>query len=107
MMTPEAVHFGRAGEIVAARQRTLLSAYRLHPERFVRRPPSPPVLPSAAWINPPRPKTASQDGAGATISLSDDLWVDPVLKQIPSSLKSVSSSLSSVAVASATEGTVQ
>src|SRR5256712_8926269 len=42
MMTPEAVHFGRAGEIVEARQQTLLSAYRFHPERFVRRPPSPP-----------------------------------------------------------------
>src|SRR2546428_841070 len=42
MMTPEAVHYGRAPEIVAARQKTLLAAYALHPERFVRRPPSPP-----------------------------------------------------------------
>ena len=107
MMTPEAVHLGRASEITAARQQTLFAAYGHHPERFVRRPPSPPVLPSAAWINPPRPKTASQDAAGSTISLLDDLWVDPVLKQIPSSLKSVSSSLSSVAVASTTEGTAQ
>ena len=107
MMTPEAVHFGRAGEIVEARQQTLLSAYRLHPERFVRRPPSPPVLPSAAWINPPPTKTASQDRAGSTISLSDDLWVDPISNEIVSSLKSVSSSRSYVAVASATEGTAQ
>jgi len=107
MMTPEAVHQGRASEITAARQQTLLAAYGHHPERFVRRPPSPPVLPSAAWINPPRPRTASQDAAGSTISLSDDLEVDPNCGTIVSSLKSVSRSLSSAAVASATEGTAQ
>jgi len=107
MMTPEAVHCGRAAEIVVARKQTLLAAYGLHPERFVRRPPSPPVLPSAAWINPPQGKTASQDDAGSTIPPSDDLWVDPILKEIPSSLKSVSSSLSFAAVAPATEGTAQ
>ena len=107
MMTPEAVHLGRASEITAARQQTLFAAYGHHPERFVRRPPSPPVLPSAAWINPPRPKTASQDAAGSTISLLDDLKVDPNFGKIVSSLKSVSRSLSSAAVASATEGTAQ
>jgi putative transposase len=107
MMTPEAVHLGRASEITAARQQTLFAAYGHHPERFVRRPPSPPVLPAAAWINPPRPKSASQDGAGSTISLSDDLEVDPNFGTIASSLKSVSRSLSSAAVASATEGTAQ
>ena len=107
MMTPEAVHLGRASEITAARQQTLFAAYGHHPERFVRRPPSPPVLPSAAWINPPRPKTASQDAAGSTISLLDDLEVDPNFGKVVSSLKSVSRSLSSAAVASATEGTAQ
>jgi putative transposase len=107
MMTPEAVHLGRASQIIAARQQTLLAAYGHHPERFVRRRPSPPALPPAAWINPPRPKTASQDGAGSTISLSDDLEVDPVFKKKRSSPKSVSSSLSFAAVASATEGTAQ
>jgi len=107
MMTPEAVHLGRASEITAARQQTLFAAYGHHPERFVRRPPSPPVLPSAAWINPPRPKTASQDAEGSTIFLLDDLEVDPNFGEIVSSLKSVSRSLSSAAVASATEGTAQ
>jgi len=107
MMTPEAVHYGRAPEISAARQQTLLSAYVLHPERFVRQAPSPPVLPPAAWINPPAAKTASQEGPGSTISLSDELWVDPISNEIVSLLKSVSSSRSYVAVASATEGTAQ
>ena len=27
------------------------------PERFVRQPPRPPALPTAAWINPPKPAT--------------------------------------------------
>ena len=29
------------------------AAYRDHPERFVRRPPSPPQLPKEVWINKP------------------------------------------------------
>ena len=104
MMTPEAVHYGRAPQILAARQQTLLTAYALHPERFVRRPPSPPVLPTAAWINPPQEKTASQDGAGSTISLSDDLRVDPSCNEIVALPGSVFSPHSSVAVASCWRG---
>jgi hypothetical protein len=38
----------------------------------VRKPPRPPVLPHAVWINPPKKQSASQDGAGATISTADD-----------------------------------
>jgi putative transposase len=107
MMTPEAVHLGRASEIIAARQQTLLAAYGHHPERFVRRPPSPPVLPPAAWINPPRPKGTSQDAPGSTISLSDDLEVDPTFGTIAASMKSVPRSVSCAVVPSATEGTPQ
>jgi hypothetical protein len=55
-MTPEAVHYGWAEEINAARQDTLLSAYAIHPERFVRKVPEPPLLPRKAWINPPSVK---------------------------------------------------
>jgi putative transposase len=54
LMTPEAFHTGRAHEAQAARQATLTAAYLLHPERFVHKPPAPPELPTAAWINPPR-----------------------------------------------------
>jgi putative transposase len=52
-LTPADVHAGRAPEITAARAVTLDAAYAAHPERFVRRPPTPPVVPSAVWINPP------------------------------------------------------
>jgi hypothetical protein len=39
LMTPYAVHYGLAPQILAARQATLLAAYARHPEGFVRRPP--------------------------------------------------------------------
>jgi len=53
LMTPAMVHYGQARQVRAARQRTLLAAYRSNPERFVRRPPQPPAVPHQAWINPP------------------------------------------------------
>ena len=53
LMTPATVHAGRAPEVHAARAITLGEAYAAHPERFVRRPPTPPELPTAVWINPP------------------------------------------------------
>jgi putative transposase len=52
-LTPEVVHSGRAPVVLARRARVLDAAYAIHPERFVRRPPRPPQLPAAVWINPP------------------------------------------------------
>jgi putative transposase len=53
LMTPAAVHHGQAAELHAARARVLDAAYQRHPERFVHKPPAPPELPTAAWINKP------------------------------------------------------
>jgi putative transposase len=53
LMTPAAVHHGQAQALHAARARVLEAAYARTPERFVRRPPRPPALPKAAWINKP------------------------------------------------------
>lgn len=72
MMTPESVHYGHAPHIQAARQQTLDTAYALHPERFVKRQPSPPQLPATAWINPPKEKSALQDVLGAQFVTADD-----------------------------------
>ena len=71
-MTPAVVHDGRADTMRDARQQVLMTAYAAHPERFVRKPPQPPILPHAVWMNPPKAQSASQDGAGATISIADD-----------------------------------
>ena len=53
LMTPAAVHYGRAEELHAERQRVLAAAFAARPERFVRGAPKPPTLPTAAWINKP------------------------------------------------------
>jgi hypothetical protein len=55
LLTPEVVHMQRSGEVRERRQQTLHLAYAAHPERFVRKPPQPPALPTEVWINPPRP----------------------------------------------------
>ena len=38
----------------AARARVLEAAHARNPERFVSKPPVPPELPTAAWINKPK-----------------------------------------------------
>ena len=52
-MTPAAVHHGHAKQLHSARAQVLNASYEQHPERFVRKPPAPPALPAAAWINKP------------------------------------------------------
>jgi putative transposase len=52
--TPADVHYGRAELLRSRRAEALGAAYGAHPERFVRKPPEPPALPVAAWINRPQ-----------------------------------------------------
>jgi putative transposase len=59
-LTPADVHFGRATQVVAARQATLDAAFAAHPERFVGRAPRAALPSPAVWINPPvAPEKAS------------------------------------------------
>ena len=51
--TPADVHYGTAEAVRDKRAAVLDDAYTAHPERFVRKPPQPPQLPTASWINPP------------------------------------------------------
>jgi putative transposase len=59
LLPPEVVHYGQAQAAYDARSQVLAAAHAAHPERFVRQVPRPPQLPTAAWINPPRPATDS------------------------------------------------
>ena len=61
LLTPHDVHDGLAETKRAARAAVLATAYAATPERFVRRPPTPPALPTAAWINPPTRAASSAD----------------------------------------------
>ena len=53
LMTPASVHYGRATQVHADRQRVLNAAHQATPDRFVRRAPAAPPVPTAAWINKP------------------------------------------------------
>jgi putative transposase len=53
MHVPADVHYGRAEAIRDQRGAVLLDAYAEHPERFVRKIPTPPTIPDVAWINKP------------------------------------------------------
>ena len=58
-MTPATVHYGRANAVHAERASVLDAPYRATPERFVRRAPTPPPVPAAAWINKPNSEEAT------------------------------------------------
>jgi len=53
LLTPESVHYGRAGQVVEQRNQVLAEAYHNHPERFKRGMPRAQACPEAVWINPP------------------------------------------------------
>jgi putative transposase len=57
--TPADVHYGRAELVQARRADVLTAAYDQHPERFVSKPPVPPALPGAVWINQPKEATTT------------------------------------------------
>jgi putative transposase len=76
-LTPEMVHTGQAPRVLAQRAKVLGAAYAAHPERFVRRPPKPPALPEAVWINPPR-ETALEVAPESMISIRPEVQVPPL-----------------------------
>ena len=51
--TAASVHYGTATAVRAQRAKTLDAAYAANPARFCGRRPSPPKLPTVAWINNP------------------------------------------------------
>src|SRR5690242_14060973 len=60
LMTPDQVHYGQANAVHAARQDVLAQAYQANPQRFVRKAPVPPPMPTQTWINPPRKTDINQ-----------------------------------------------
>ncbi len=67
-MTPATVHHGRAESTHTARSAVLAAAYAATPERFVRRAPTPPPIPTAAWINKPNTDEAAHQIRTPTVS---------------------------------------
>jgi putative transposase len=54
LMAPQAVHYGTAAALHEQRTQTLAVAFNANPLRFKGVQPTPPTLPTAAWINPPK-----------------------------------------------------
>lgn len=85
LMTPFAVHHGLAPQLTEKRRLVLDAAYQAHPERFVRQLPTPPLVPAAAWINPPSPteepgaaqKTSSPVASGTASDTERGVQVAP------------------------------
>jgi putative transposase len=61
LLTPEVVHYGKAQEVIEARQQVLWRAYENHPERFPRGRPKAPELPKEVWINRPCEGESSEE----------------------------------------------
>lgn len=55
LLTPADVHYHHTQTVLQKRQAVLHAAYQKTPQRFVMGLPVPPQLPSAVWINPPKP----------------------------------------------------
>lgn len=72
LLTPAVVHYGRAPTVIAARQQVLQQAYAQHPDRFVKGLPVHPALPTAVWINPPKPGPAAAADQPTTTSVDTD-----------------------------------
>jgi putative transposase len=53
LMTPEAMHYGRAPFLRQRREQVLSAAFATHPQRFVNGRPTAPGLPTQVWINKP------------------------------------------------------
>ena len=53
LLTPYDLHSGRAQEVIEKRKKVVKTAFKAHPERFVRGIPRIDEVPEAVWINPP------------------------------------------------------
>ena len=56
ILTPENVHYHTHQDVLNARSFTLVKAFQLHPERFVKGVPKVQSVPPKVWINKPNPK---------------------------------------------------
>jgi putative transposase len=69
-MTPHTVHRGHAPALNRERATTLNAAFQAHPNRFKGKSPHPPILPTAAWINPPKQKCPERPNSSPDATLN-------------------------------------
>lgn len=78
LFTPHDVHYGLAAAKREQRARVLAEAFAKHPARFPNGLPSPRALPSAVWINPPKPHVDSEVAVKAVTPQSNPTTIGAV-----------------------------
>jgi len=73
------VHHGSAYNLLITRQANLDAAFEAHPTRFKGKSSQSPVLPSAAWTNPPRQPGEKQP---STLNLAQQIYAQSCCQAI-------------------------
>lgn len=66
-LTPSSLHYGLAQKTLIARNETMRLAFEKNPHRFVKGKPKQFELPTAVWINPPKPSAYHENGASEIV----------------------------------------
>jgi putative transposase len=87
LFTPHDVHYGLAEAKREKRALVLADAFAKNPERFPNGLPSPRQLPSAAWINPPKPRVEGKGVENPMSSESDPITIEAVRSSLEADLE--------------------
>ncbi len=87
LFTPRDVHFGLAAAKRDKRALVLAEAFARNPERFPNGRPSPRPLPTAAWINPPKPRVEGEEVKNPMTSESDPIRIGAVRASLEADLE--------------------
>jgi putative transposase len=87
LFTPHDVHFGLAEAKREKRALVLAEAFAKNPQRFPNGRPSPRPLPTAAWINPPKPRVEGEEVKNLMTSESDPITIEAVRSSLEANLE--------------------
>lgn len=87
LFTPHDVHYGLAEAKWDQRAVVLADAFARYPERFPNGQPSPKPLPTAVWINPPKPHTCDGEVENATTRESNPITIGAVRSSLKADLE--------------------
>ena len=87
LFTPHDVHYGLAAAKREQRALVLAEAFAKNPERFPNGRPSPRPLPTAAWINPPKPRVEGEGVGNTPTSESNPITIEAVRSSLEADLE--------------------
>ena len=87
LFTPHDVHFGLAEAKREKRALVLAEAFAKNPQRFPNGRPSPRPLPTAAWINPPKPRVEGEEVKNPMTPESDPITIEAVRSSLETNLE--------------------